>query len=62
MLKTDSKTLRMTIAALFVAIIVVMDVIPQVGFFSYGAISITFLIIPVAVGAYLLGAGWGALF
>ncbi len=62
MLKTDSKTLRMTIAALFVAVLIVMDVIPQVGFFQYGAISITFLIIPVAVGAYLLGAGWGALF
>lgn len=52
------KILNLSVVAIFSAIIVVMSFTP-LGYLVYGAISITFLAIPVAIGAMLLGPKYG---
>lgn len=51
----------MVYCAVFMAIIVVMTVVPYTGYISYGLVEITTLHIPVILGAVLLGAKYGAL-
>jgi Predicted membrane protein len=46
--------------AALVAIIVLMAFTP-LGYFKYGALSITFIMIPVVIGAIVLGPGAGAI-
>lgn len=48
------KIIDLSMVAIFAAIIIVMSFTP-LGYLTYGAISITFLAIPVAIGAILLG-------
>ncbi len=52
--------LKLTLTAIFLAIIVVMSFTP-IGYLKIGAIEISLLAIPVAAGAALLGVGGGAL-
>lgn len=55
-----SKTLRLTQLGLLAAIIIVMMFTP-LGYLRVGALSITFLAIPVAIGAVTLGPAGGAI-
>lgn len=55
----NRKTLEMTTLAMFIAIIVVMALIPQVGFFQYGGVAITTLHVPVIIGAIYGGRKFG---
>lgn len=52
--------LKLTLTAVFLAIIVVMSFTP-LGYLKLGTIEISLLAIPVAAGAALLGVGGGAL-
>ncbi|MBN2541194.1 MAG: ECF transporter S component [Bacilli bacterium] len=49
------KTREMTIIAMFMAIIVVMGFVPQIGFITIFAVSATLIHIPVLIGGALLG-------
>ncbi len=51
----------MVLAALFTAIIVIMGFTP-LGYIKIGVIEVTFLMIPVAIGATVLGPVWGIFF
>ncbi len=55
----DKRTLEMNLIALFIAIIVAMAFIPQVGFIAYGGVAITTLHIPVIIGAIHGGRKFG---
>ncbi len=57
--KRSDKTIRMVEMALLIAIIIVMAFTP-IGYIRTGALSITLLVIPVAVGAVILGPAAGA--
>lgn len=59
--KTNSSTLKISLIAILTAIIGVMAFTP-VGYLKLGVVSITFLPIPVVIGAVLFGAGGGAYF
>ena len=52
--------LKLTLTAVFLAIIVVMSFTP-IGYLKVGTVEISLLAIPVAMGAALLGVGGGAL-
>lgn len=52
--------LKLTLTAIFLAIIVVMSFTP-IGYLKVGTVEISLLAIPVAMGAALLGVGGGAL-
>ncbi len=56
----DKRTKEMTTMAMFIAIIVVMALIPYVGFFQYGGIAFTTLHIPVIIGTLYGGWKFGA--
>ncbi|MBR4910831.1 MAG: ECF transporter S component [Clostridia bacterium] len=57
----DQKTLfRLTLTALFIAVIIVMDFTP-IGYITTGLFSITLLTIPVALGAACTGVIGGAI-
>ena len=58
--KTKSSLLKLTQAAILIALIFLLGFTP-IGFLRVGAIEITFLVIPVAVGAVILGPAYGAL-
>jgi uncharacterized membrane protein len=53
------KTRKLVLLALFCAIIILMGFTP-LGFFNYGTIEITLIVIPVAIGAIMLGPAGGA--
>ncbi len=55
----NTKVNEMTVMAMFVAIIVVMALIPYVGFFQYGGIAFTLLHIPVIIGTIYGGLKFG---
>lgn len=57
--KRSQRTTRMVEMALLIAIIIVMAFTP-IGYIRTGALSITLLVIPVAVGAVILGPAAGA--
>ncbi|MDO4616737.1 MAG: ECF transporter S component [Lachnospiraceae bacterium] len=59
MVATRSKVLCMTELSLLTAIIFLMAFTP-LGYLRVGAVEITFIVVPVAVGAVLLGAKAGA--
>lgn len=49
------KTKQLTYNALIIAIIAVMALVPGLGLFTFGAVSITILHVPVIIAALLLG-------
>ena len=55
-----NKTLGLVQLSMLVAIIIIMGFTP-IGFLRVGTIEITFIVIPVAIGAVLLGASGGAI-
>lgn len=57
---TSAKTTKMAHTAILIAIIMVLGVTP-IGYLSVSAISMSFITIPVAIGAMMLGAKTGAL-
>ncbi len=57
---TNQKTLRLVQLALFTAIILLMAFTP-IGYIKTGGLSITLLVLPVAVGAITLGPVSGAI-
>ena len=54
-----TKTVNLTTMALFTALIIIMSVTP-LGYLKLGAIEISFIMLPVAVGGMLLGPWYGA--
>ena len=55
-----NSTVKLTVTAALAAIIVVMTFTP-IGYLNIGIVEITFLTIPVAIGAIICGPGAGAL-
>lgn len=60
-MKNFEKTKRLVLASLIIAIIALMGFTP-LGFIKLGVIEVTFLMIPVVIGACTLGVAWGTLF
>ena len=59
MMQNLSKVHKMTLTAILMAIILVMSFTP-LGYLRVGPVAITFLTIPVVIGAVLLGPWYGA--
>ena len=59
-MRNKQRVLRLTLAAFFVAIEIVLAITP-LGYIPIGAISITTLHIPVILGGVLMGPGFGAM-
>ena len=55
-----SKVLKLTQLAILSAIIILMTVVPYLGYISYGWLSITIIHIPVIIGAVVMGPGAGS--
>ena len=53
------RIIRITLLGLFTALILIFGLTP-IGYIKIGILEITFLIVPVAMGAIMLGAGAGA--
>ncbi|MBE6534624.1 MAG: ECF transporter S component [Ruminococcaceae bacterium] len=60
-MKSTERTKRLVIASLIIAIIALMGFTP-LGYIKIGPIEVTFLMIPVVIGASVLGIRWGTLF
>lgn len=56
--KSSRQIYQMVLAAILMSIIAVMGFTP-LGYIKVGIVEITFLMIPVAIGAVALGKGWG---
>ena len=59
MMQKTNKVHKMTLTAILMAIILVMSFTP-LGYLRVGPVAITFLTIPVVIGAVLLGPWYGA--
>lgn len=59
-MNNKSKTLTMTMTALFMAIIIVMTLVPNLGYINLVVIKATLLHVPVIVGSIVLGPKSGA--
>ncbi len=57
----NKKTYELTLGAMFTALMIVMAFTP-LGYLRIGTLSISFMTIPVAIGAILLGPAWGTFF
>lgn len=60
-MRNAEKTKRLVVASLIMAIIILMGFTP-LGFLKIGIIEVTFLMIPVVIGACTLGIAWGTAF
>ena len=60
-MNNKQQTQRLVLAAVFTALIVVMSFTP-LGYLRVGFVSISFMTVPVALGAILLGPAYGAYF
>ena len=60
-MKNTEKIKRLVLASLIVAIIALMGFTP-LGYIKLGIIEVTFLMIPVVIGAATLGTAWGTFF
>ena len=60
-MKNLDKTKRLALASLIIAIIALMGFTP-LGYIKLGVIEVTFLMIPVVIGAATLGVAWGTFF
>ena len=58
--KTGINTLKLTQTAILAAVIIMMAFIPFLGYIHLGPLSATTLVIPVAIGAAVIGPGAGA--
>lgn len=58
--KTGLNTLKLTQTAILAAVILMMAFIPFLGYIHLGPLSATTLVIPVAIGAAVIGPGAGA--
>ncbi len=58
--KTGLNTLKLTQTAILAAVIIMMALIPFLGYIRLGPLSATTLVIPVAIGAAVIGPGAGA--
>lgn len=61
-MKIKQKTMDMTLAAIFTAIIIMMSVVPFLGYIPLGFMNATIMHVPVIIGAILLGPKYGAYF
>lgn len=59
-MKVRSKTLNLTLLGLFSAIVILLTVVPWLGYITTGTVSITTVHIPVIIGAIMLGWKGGA--
>ena len=60
-MRTESKTAEYAKLALFMAIIVLMTLVPALGYIPLGAVNATLIQIPVIIGGILFGWKKGAL-
>lgn len=60
-MRNSEKTKRLVLAGLIMAIIALMGFTP-LGYIKIGVIEVTFLMIPVVIGASVLGMKWGTVF
>lgn len=60
MTKRNERTLRLAMLGLFTALIIIMSFTP-LGYLRTAGVEVTFLVIPVALGAVLLGPANGAI-
>lgn len=60
-MRDTEKTKKLVVASLIVAVIALMGFTP-LGYIKIGLIEVTFLMIPVVIGASTLGIGWGTFF
>ena len=58
-MKQKTKVFALTLTAAFLAIIIIMSFTP-IGYLKVGLVEITFLVLPVALGAITVGTGTGA--
>ena len=61
-MKIEKRVLDMTLAAIFTAIIIMMAVVPFLGYIPLGFMNATIIHVPVIIGAILLGPRYGAYF
>ena len=54
-MQNKSKVQQMTILAMFIAIIIVMGFVPNLGFITIAGVSATLIHLPVLIGGVLLG-------
>ncbi len=59
-MRVDKKVMDMSFAGILTAIIIVMSVVPFLGYIPLGFMSATIIHVPVIIGALLLGPGYGA--
>lgn len=59
-MRIDKKVMDMSLAGIFTAVIIVMSVVPFLGYIPLGFMSATIIHVPVIVGAILLGPKYGA--
>lgn len=57
----NKKLQDMVLASIFIALIIMMTIVPYTGYISYGPIEITTLHIVVILGAIILGPSYGTL-
>lgn len=61
-MKIKQRTMDMTLAAIFTAIIIMMSVVPFLGYIPLGFMNATIMHVPVIIGAILLGPRYGVYF
>lgn len=61
-MKIKQRTMDMMLAAIFTAIIIMMSVVPFLGYIPLGFMNATIMHVPVIIGAILLGPRYGAYF
>lgn len=61
-MKIKQRTMDLTLAAIFTAIIIMMSVVPFLGYIPLGFMNATIMHVPVIIGAILLGPKYGAYF
>ncbi|MBQ9993530.1 MAG: ECF transporter S component [Clostridia bacterium] len=60
-MKVKSKTLELTMLGMFSAIVILLTLVPWLGYITTPVVSITTVHIPVIIGAILLGVKGGAI-
>lgn len=56
----SSKTFNMVLTGLFMAIIIIMATVPNIGYINLIVIKVTMVHVPVILGSVVLGPKWGA--
>lgn len=58
-MRTDKKVMDLSLAGIFTAIIIMMSVVPFLGYIPLGFMKATIIHVPVIIGALLLGPKYG---